>query len=226
MLPHMPDNVDPLEKAETRTLSLPRGDWESLAERGRATGGDRSKYVRSLLQKDRNAVDAAPDAIAPNILVDLCRRLRPELALDLEKCIAQRDAAVDKRDQGAPGLSQPRVLAALLEALLTSLAGVPLPSYERPLALADRELLDAVVRSVYIGDQELAVALVTHAFDFGSVARRMIAHSNRPTDAETFCRRWRAELGLPYVTPLQAVAESGSAGPTRPPKPQSTGSTP
>ena len=222
----MPEPIEPQEKAETRTLSLPRGDWEYLTERGRATGGDRSKYVRALLQKDRNSVDAAPDAVAPNILVDLCRRLRPEIAAELERSIAQRDAEVAARNHDSPGLSQPRVLAALLEALLMSLAGVPLPSYERPLALADRELLDAVVRAVYIGDHELAVALVSHAFDFGSVARRMISQSNRPVDSEAFCRRWRAELGLPFVTHLQAVAEPAPAPYRRPPKPPSTGTTP
>lgn len=189
----MPEQVDPLEKAETRTLSLPRGDWEYLTSRGNATRSDRSKYVRQLLAKDRAEIanPSAPDAISPNILETLLQRLRPELSADFERYIATTDKASSGK------LSQPRVLALLLETYLAALADVTLPEPDRPLRLADREKLDAVLRAIQLGDHELASAIVTNAF----------ASVSTPTGASdaAFLRRWRAELGLPLPTPSATV---------------------
>lgn len=181
----MPDQVDPLEKAETRTLSLPRGDWEYLTARGTATRSDRSKYVRQLLAKDRAELAAPinPDAVSPDILQALLRRLRPELLPDYEQYLASSDQATEGK------LSQPRVLALLLETYLAALADLSLPEPERPLRIADREKLDAVVRAIELGDTHLAEALVRHTFALSAASKK--------GDDSAFLRRWRAELNLP-----------------------------
>ena len=106
----MPEIVEPLEKAETRTLSLPRGDWEYLAKRGTQTKSDRSKYVRALIAKDRNelASPSAPDALSETIIEDLARRLCGEM-------VARR-IETKMQSSGVP-YSQANLLKALLDGL-------------------------------------------------------------------------------------------------------------
>jgi hypothetical protein len=126
----MPDFVDPMEKAETRTLSLPRGDWEYLALRGKETKSDRSKYVRSLIARDRAAISSELDALSRTILVDLCSKLRPEIASRLSRALEKapfsftrsprmsREEIDQLRIQSRPDNQQVRILADLIVALL------------------------------------------------------------------------------------------------------------
>jgi hypothetical protein len=223
---------------EPKTVSLAPDIIAEVEKRVKAGDAPNfSRFTEDALRKTFSTeTTATPDAASPTILVELCRRLRPDIAPLLEKHI-ERHA----EEMGGEvlcrlnGFYQPAILARLLEALLAYLADGSKHGWERPLKLTDRELFSEVEKALLIGEPDIAVGILLKLSSLdGADMPDLVAKNQRMIDSKSraaFTRRWRAELDLPFtpVTELQA-AEDPIPYPQRPakapPRPKSTGTTP
>jgi hypothetical protein len=80
--------------------------------------GKPGPYIKKLIENDLSGIAKTPDATDENILVDLCERLRPEIAAELTAILQKAD------------LSQPKILANILEQLASFYRKSPDYKYE------------------------------------------------------------------------------------------------
>lgn len=92
-----------LPKAKSKSVSLLPILWEKVEEKAlKSHEGNRSSYIRKLVERDLAGPDQGPDALSPTIIEDLAARLGGALlAADLRQSLA--------------GVEQPRVLLKLLQ---------------------------------------------------------------------------------------------------------------
>lgn len=179
---------------------------------------------------------ATPDAASPTILTELCGRLRPDIAPILEQHLTRHVEETGGEDIALlNGFSQPAALARLLESLLVYLADGSRHGWERPLKLTDRELFGEIEKALLIGETEIAMGIFLKLSALeGADMNELTAMNSRQLDPKSraaFIRRWRAELDLPFAPANEPhAAEDPIPYPRRPakrpPRPQSTGTTP
>jgi hypothetical protein len=92
-----------LPKAKSKSVSLLPSLWERVEEKAlKSHEGNRSSYIRKLVERDLAETNDVPDALSSTIIEELAERLGGALlAADLRRSLQ--------------GLEQPRVLLKLLQ---------------------------------------------------------------------------------------------------------------
>lgn len=92
-----------LSKAKSKSVSLLPSLWEKVEEKSlKSHEGNRSSYIRRLVERDLAEQGSAPDALSPKIMEELAERLGGALlASDLRRTLQ--------------GVEQPRLLLKLLQ---------------------------------------------------------------------------------------------------------------
>jgi hypothetical protein len=72
------NSEDGREKAVSRSISLPESWFEKLDKEARERfGGNRSKYLQALIERDLG--NSMPEPLSPTVLIDLTRALSGEI---------------------------------------------------------------------------------------------------------------------------------------------------
>jgi Arc/MetJ-type ribon-helix-helix transcriptional regulator len=124
-------------KSKSKSVSLPPDMWERVeATATKRYGGNRSAYLRELVERDERGESQRTTAISPTILQDLAAIYLPTRAAQLTDELV-RPAKADP----ANTINQPVVLENVLAAILRALRD-PAFEPEMPFELADKARIE------------------------------------------------------------------------------------
>lgn len=177
--------ADESMKARSKSVSLPPALWDEIeAHAAKHYGGNRSAYIRTLFERDRDGQSQRASALSKTVLEDLARIYIPTRADQLIDELV-RPAKADP----SAAINQPVVIENLLTALLRALREPGFES-EAPFELADKARVQKWEKDSNARLSELA----------GMLAQKL----GKQTNALAFAAEPQADYGTrPQGAPLK-----------------------
>lgn len=233
----MSDKTEP--KAVSRSVTLREDFWDRVDAHAKATTGDRSTYIRGLIERDLSGA-VVSNPTAPDILSALCEQLRPDLHEEFHEAVE------------AIGIKEPRLLAELIHLVVDYvknggdfrgdfdpfIGSTQIPNISKACARGRSRDANADERTPPVRAREEFCDLLRRLADHAALDKPAPGKDLSPllSDAEKLMKAARDLPSLSNVqyvqfdTPEQAVAEPqshyGGKIPKQPPRPKSTGTTP